>query len=287
MKNGQFPAVLPLASLNGQNGFKLDGENNGDQSGVPVSTGCDINGDGYADLLIGAMGYASSTGRSYVVFGGPEVGNNGTITLSNLNGSHGFKLDGENNNDRSVVRAAGDINGDGHADFLIGAYGYLANSFKGRSYVVFGGPEVGSSGTIALSSLNGANGFKLDGENDSDNSGIAVSAAGDINGDGYADLLIGASGYPASGANGKGRSYVVFGGPGVGTNGTIALSSLNGANGFKLDGENNGDWSGVSVSAAGDINGDSHADLLIGAIRYPEAQFDRPQLCGVWRTWSG
>ena len=97
------------------------------------------------------------------------------------------------------------------------------------------------NGTLALSGLNGANGFKLDGENNGDWSGCSVSTAGDINGDGVGDLLIGAYGYPGIGS-GKGRSYVVFGGPGVGSNGTLALSSLNGANGFKLDGENNGDY---------------------------------------------
>ena len=271
MKQGQFPAVLNLTDLNGQNGFKLDGENNGDGSGNSVSAAGDVNGDGHTDLVIGASYYPAggNKGRSYVVFGGLGVGSNGTIALSSLNGVNGFKLDGENDNDRSVVRATGDINGDGHADLLIGAYGYPANSFKGRSYVVFGGPGVGSSGTIALSSLNGTNGFKLDGENGSDDSGVAVSAAGDINGDGYVDLVIGAPGYPAAGANGKGRSYLVFGGPGVGSTGTIPLLNLNGVNGFKLDGENNGDWSGVSVSAAGDINGDGHADLLIGANQYP------------------
>ncbi len=126
-----------------------------------------------------------------------------------------------------------------------------------------GAGMVGSSGDILLSSLNGTNGFKLDGENNQDWSGHSVSTAGDINGDGNNDLLIGAFGYPASG--GKGRSYVVFGGAGVGSSGNILLSSLNGTNGFKLDGENNNDESGLSVSAAGDINGDGHADLLIGA----------------------
>jgi Cadherin-like/Putative Ig domain/FG-GAP repeat len=268
---GQFPAVFNLTDLNGQNGFKLDGENAGDYSGSVVSAARDINGDGYADILIGAVSYpaGSNKGRSYVVFGGPGVGSNGTIALSSLNGVNGFKLDGENNNDRSTVKAAGDINGDGHVDILLGAYGYPVGSFEGRSYVVLGGVGVGSSGTIALSSLNGANGFKVNGENDSDDSGVAVKAAGDINGDGYVDLLIGAPGYPASGANGKGRSYVVFGGPGVGSNGTFALSSLNATNGLKLDGENSGDWSGVSVSAVGDINGDGHVDLLIGTNQYP------------------
>ena len=77
-----------------------------------------------------------------------------------------------------------------------------------------------------------------------------------------ADLLIGAHGYP--GGSDQGRSYVVFGSPGVGRVESSRLSSLNGANGFKLDGENNDDGSGC-VSAAGDINGDGHVDLLIGA----------------------
>ena len=65
-----------------------------------------------------------------------------------------------------------------------------------------------------LSSLNGANGFKLDGEANDDWSGFSVSGAGDINGDGYADLFIGAYGYP--GGSWKGRSYVFFGGTDVG-----------------------------------------------------------------------
>ncbi len=66
----------------------------------------------------------------------------------------------------------------------------------------------------------------------------------------------------------KGRSYVVFGGPGVGSNGILNLSGLTGANGFKLDGEYNGDASGYSVSRAGDINGDGQDDLIIGAYGY-------------------
>ena len=102
--------------------------------------------------------------------------------------------------------------------------------------MVFGGSGVGGSGVLKSASLNGANGFKLDGENDGDQSGNSVSSGGDINGDGYADLMIGAYGYP--GRVYRGRSYVVFGGPGVGSSGVFNLSSLTGANGFKLDGEN-------------------------------------------------
>ena len=85
---------------------------------------------------------------------------------------------------------------------------------------------------------------------------------------GMADLLIGAYGYPVVVVKAAAmwclvvREWVVVA--------LLALSSLNGANGFKLDGENNGDYSGWSVSAAGDINGDGVVDLLIGAYGYPE-----------------
>ena len=94
-----------------------------------------------------------------------------------------------------------------------------------------------------------------------DFSGYSVSPAGDVNGDGYADLLIGAPDY----AGDTGRSYVVYGGRGVGSQGLVSLSTLNGTNGFKLDGEAGDDQSGYSVSSAGDVNGDGYADLLIGA----------------------
>ena len=165
MKNqGQFPAVFNLTDLNGQNGFKLDGEASGDGSGWSVSTAGDINGDGVSDLLVGAYGHASGTGRSYVVYGGPAVGGSGVLLLSNLTGANGFKLDGEVSGDHSgySVSTAGDINGDGVSDLLVGAPGHASNT--GRSYVVFGGPTVGGSGVLSLSNLTGANGFKLDGE---------------------------------------------------------------------------------------------------------------------------
>ncbi len=128
------------------------------------------------------------------------------VQLCSLDGVSGFNLSG------SSVSGAGDINSDGIDDLIIGAY--LANpngnSTAGRSYVVFGSDSDLPS-PFNLSSLNGLNGFMLNGEAADDVSGNSVTAAGDINGDGIHDLIIGASGADANGNNDAGRSYVVFG----------------------------------------------------------------------------
>ena len=91
---GQFPAILPLASLNGQTGFKISGEAIGDDCGWAVASLGDINGDSFDDLIMGARWYATGTGRSYLLFGGNGVGS-GLFNLSGLNGNNGFKVNGE------------------------------------------------------------------------------------------------------------------------------------------------------------------------------------------------
>ncbi len=108
----------------------------------------------------------------------------------------------------------------------------------------------------------GSNGFALNGVAAGNRSGSSVSNAGDINGDGIDDLIIGA---PEPNSSGSGTSYVVFGGTEVGATGTLELSSLDGSNGFALNGVATGDRLGSSVSNAGDINGDGIDDLIIGA----------------------
>ena len=265
-----FPAVLELSSLDGSNGFVLNGEAAGDYSGISVSAAGDINGDGIDDLIIGAYSADtdgnSNAGRSYVVFGSDTALPN-PFDLSSLNGSNGFLLNGEAAGDLSgrSVSAAGDINGDGIDDLIIGADGAdpNGNNDAGRSYVVFGSAS-DLPNPFDLSNLNGSNGFVLDGEAADDDSGFSVSAAGDINGDGIDDLVIGASGADPNGNNLAGRSYVVFGTDSSLPN-PFDLSSLDGTNGFKVDGEAVSDRSGYSVSAAGDINGDGIDDLIIGA----------------------
>ncbi|MBS0351114.1 MAG: FG-GAP repeat protein, partial [Proteobacteria bacterium] len=272
MKQGQFPEIIKLGDLNGQNGFKIDGENTGDHSGWSVSAAGDVNGDQCQDLLIGATQFYNSTGRCYLIFGSPNVGAQGIISLSDLNGLNGFKLDGENENDQSgtYVAGLGDLNGDRYDDLVISANQY-GNS-TGRTYVVFGAINIGSNGLIKLGELNGANGFKLDGENNGDICGKSVKLA-NINGDSYSDLIISAVGYPLG--NHMGRTYVVFGSLDIGKSGLVNLTELNGINGFKLDGENNNDYSGISVDIAGDFNGDGHNDIIIGAYTTVGAQKGR------------
>jgi hypothetical protein len=193
--------------LDGTNGFQLSGEAAGDGAGNSVSGAGDVNGDGFDDLLVGA----TAAGASYVVFG-KASGFAANLNLSALDGTNGFRLSGAG----SSVSGAGDVNGDGFADLLIGAsyadgarYADPNGYSSGASYVVFG--QAGGFGAnLNLSSLDGTNGFQLSGGSAVDFSSWSVSAAGDVNGDGFGDLLIGVHAPDPSG-NTPGASYVVFG----------------------------------------------------------------------------
>ncbi|MGK7895143.1 MAG: calcium-binding protein [Xenococcus sp. (in: cyanobacteria)] len=268
-----FPASINLADLDGNNGFVLNSTNEGERSGSSVSNAGDINGDGIDDLIIGAdRANPNGTyyaGASYVVFGKQDLGNNGNVELSALNGNNGFVINGINERDYSgtSVSNAGDVNGDGIDDFIIGAERANVDGQidKGQSYVIFGSGNVGSSGSLELSNLNGSNGFVVNGINSGDLSGNSVSNAGDINGDGIDDLIIGASFADRNGNFFVGESYVVFGQENLGNDGVLELSELDGTNGFALEGIDERDFAGTSVSNGGDINGDGIDDLIIGA----------------------
>jgi hypothetical protein len=140
---------------------------------------------------------------------------NDVFPLATLNGENGFRLDGAAAFDRSgeSVSAAGDVNGDGFADLIVGAIGADPNgkTYAGASYVVFG-KAAGFAAILDLSTLDGTNGFRLDGAAQWDGSGESVSAAGDVNGDGFADLIVGAREADPNRKSSAGSSYVIFGG---------------------------------------------------------------------------
>ncbi|MBE9255799.1 FG-GAP repeat protein, partial [Synechocystis salina LEGE 00031] len=271
-KSGGFSSSLNLSDLNGSNGFVINGIDSDDQSGRSVSSAGDVNGDGFDDFLIGANradpNGQINAGESYVVFG-KSGGFSSSLNLADLNGSNGFVINGIDGSDASgrSVSSAGDINGDGFDDLLIGAYFADPNGVgnAGESYVVFG-KSGGFSSSLNLSDLNGSNGFVINGIDNSDFSGFSVSSAGDVNGDGFDDLLIGAVFADPNGVSNAGESYVVFGKSG-GFSSSLNLSDLNGSNGFVINGIDSNDYSGLSVSSAGDVNGDGFDDLLIGAYR--------------------
>jgi uncharacterized repeat protein (TIGR01451 family) len=230
---------------NSQVGFSVAAANlNGDTNGPN-----DID-----DILVGAPSAGSSSeGATYAIFGNTTIANIATApgdfifqgqTTTIPPGTLGTKVD-----------SVGDVNGDNVDDFIVTEPGGSANQ---RTYVVFGGPSL--SGTLATTAINGSNGFFIDGLNATDVQFEAISGAGDINADGIDDLLI------AEPFDNAGKVYIIYG-KNTGFSSSIDISTLTPNDGFEviIPGLAPNGFTGLSISDAGDLNGDGGNDFLIGA----------------------
>jgi hypothetical protein len=249
-----FASTINLSTSN----FRFDGTA-GSRLGASVAFVGDVNGDGIADMLIGAPtaspGGVAQAGSSYLLFGKPGGWASGPISTAGA-----IRIDGAGASDNAGnrVAAAGDVNGDGFADFLIGVpFADNNGNNAGETWLVFG--KAGGWANFSLNAAVSAGTAVRFVGSDGSQSGWAAANAGDVNGDGFPDFLIGAP----FGNNG-GEAWLVFGKAGGWTSLTLD-PSLPDTTAVRFTGIGPNDFTGWSVAALGDVNGDRLPDFAIGA----------------------
>ncbi len=236
-----FPSgAAPSAVLTGPDGM-------GAAFGSAVSGAGDLNGDGFGDVVVGSYQYATGTGRAYLYFGGSGGIATDATPSATLTGP-----DGTRTYFGLAVASAGDVNGDGYADLVVGAYFYLGET--GRAYLYLGSASGVASSASPSATLTGTSGSDF---------GRSVAGAGDVDGDGFSDILVGADGYLST----RGEALVYRGGAGGVATGAAPFAALTGPDGAG--------WFGYSAAGAGDIDGDLHADLVVGEFRLSRVQIYR------------
>ncbi|MCK4421240.1 FG-GAP repeat protein, partial [candidate division WOR-3 bacterium] len=230
--------------------------------GFSVSTAGDVNGDGYSDVIIGALYYdngETDEGRAYVYFGSST----GLSSLPDW-------ID-EPNQEAAYygwsVSTAGDVNGDGYSDVIVGAPYYdNGETNEGAAFVYFG-----SSSGLSITP-------DWTGESDQADSryGYSVSTAGDVNGDGCSEVIVGAF-YYDNGEYDEGAAFVYYGS-------STGLSSTP-----DWTGESNqiDAYYGRSVSTAGDVNGDGYSDIIVGANHYNNVELNEGRAFVYYGSSSG
>ena len=257
-----FNASLSQATLGADDGFALTPAAGGVFS---VDGAGDVNGDGLDDLLITEAAAYGAPSVFYVVFG--REGPRADVNLAALNGSDGFRINAPVS-DLQFGRSTGhgDFNNDGISDIVLGTG---ANGSNQNGAFILYGKTGGFAPVVNAAAVNGADGTQFNSTAPVESLGFSVDFAGDVNDDGFDDLIV--SGFSNSGSA-AGSVYVVFGRAG-GLSADFDLTTLNGANGFRITHAELDDAFGVAVSGAGDVNGDGYDDLLVGAFR---ADFSAP-----------
>lgn len=231
------------------------GEVNEDQFGHSIAGLGDVNGDGYDDFMIGAPYNdegGTSAGKAYLF-----LGKHGNWQMDTATTAANFHFVGESSGDKFgiSVAAAGDVNGDGLKDFLIGASGDDTEAENSGQVLLFLGSEGISDSTTYLLVPNAS----FLGEQAGDGAGFGISGAGDVNGDGFDDIIIG-SPYSDEGSSDAGKIYLVFGHSGTWTT-DVSLGDADAS----FIGESANDRAGVQNTMVGDINMDGFDDFLIAA----------------------
>jgi len=221
-----------------------------DYLGYSIAGVGDIDADGFSDFLVGAPNRddgITDQGAVFVYAGGAAAP---PTALGQAFAT--FEADQAGAELGSHLQAAGDLNGDGFGDFAIGAHIYDTpnGANTGRVWVYYGS----ASGLGAPTTIDGDQGLSL--------FGFPVVGAGDLNGDGYGELVVGAPSY-SDGQADEGEVVVYFG----------SASGISAANKAVLQQNQPGAWFGYSLAAAGDVNGDGRADLLVGARLYDSNGF--------------
>jgi hypothetical protein len=227
----------------GTAGYAILGTTSGERMGWAVAGAGDVDSDGFDDILVGAYGRSSSTGAAFLAYG--------PFSSTHYSTSMDVMMSGESSGDQAgcAVAHAGDVDSDGYDDILVGADTESSvYSENGAAYLLYGPPP--SSGGLSMADA------KLTGEADWDNAGYAVAGAGDIDGDGADDILVG-SRWEDSGGSAAGACYLIT----RAVSGTTSLSTAQ----AKLIGDSVNQLAANAVSGLGDIDGDGHDDLVVGA----------------------
>lgn len=218
--------------------------------GISVATAGDVNGDGYADIIVGAQRYNNGNideGAAFIWLGSAD-GVNGDVDGTPTNAHRHLEINQNAARFGYSVSTAGDVNGDGYADVIVGAPFY----FNGQSEEGGAWLYLGSSSGVSTSAANADEGNKIGAR-----FGSSVATAGDVNGDGYADVIVGAPDNSSLNPGQLGRAFVWHGQP--------TPTWISAVRDWDADGDQADAFFGASVATAGDVDGDGYSDVIVGA----------------------